>query len=316
MSEASRENHGWLNAFLQSLRQQRNYSHRTLVAYHRDIARYIGWLKGDLLAVNARDISQYIGQLKRQNLANSSITRSLSALRSFYAFLLKRGAITTNPASACVSPKSRRKLPKVLDTDQAAQLLSFQNTDAQALRDKALLELFYGGGLRLSELAGLTRGNLDLSQGVVRVVGKGNKERSVPLGRTCVKVLKQWVDSCESETSNWLFPGRGGNSISPRTIQNRLKKVAAVQLGDDSLHPHMLRHTYATHMLESSGDLRGIQELLGHSDIATTQIYTHLDFQHLAKVYDKAHPRAHTRSAEYSDKKVTADEGDTTSGKK
>jgi integrase/recombinase XerC len=127
---------------------------------------------------------------------------------------------------------------------------------------------------------------------VVKVVGKGSKERLVPLGRLCVTAIGQWIRTLSADHSGWLFPGRHGNSISPRTVQNRLKSVAAQQLGDDSLHPHMLRHTYATHMLESSGDLRGIQELLGHSDIATTQIYTHLDFQHLAQVYDKAHPRA------------------------
>ena len=198
-----------------------------------------------------------------------------------------------NPAAVKAGPRIKRRLPKVLDTDQAAQLLSVSADDPQSLRDKVLLELFYGSGLRLSELANLRLKNLDLTQGIVQVLGKGSKERSVPLGRLCITALRQWIKTLGSDRSDWLFPGRDGNSISPRTIQNRLKRVAAVQLGDDSLHPHMLRHTYATHMLESSGDLRGIQELLGHSDIATTQIYTHLDFQHLARVYDNAHPRAH-----------------------
>ena len=138
----------------------------------------------------------------------------------------------------------------------------------------------------------MRRSDLDLNQGMVKVLGKGSKERVVPLGRLCVEAIDQWIKTLSADRTDWLFPGRHGNSISPRTVQNRLKSVAAQQLGDDSLHPHMLRHTYATHMLESSGDLRGIQELLGHSDIATTQIYTHLDFQHLARVYDKAHPRA------------------------
>ena len=161
-----------------------------------------------------------------------------------------------------------------------------------------LLELFYGSGLRLSELANLKLTDLDMAQGVVRVLGKGGKERRVPLGRQCVSALSQWTRKLEPQSNGWLFPGRNGKNISTRTIQNRLKKIAAVQLGDNSLHPHMLRHTYATHLLESSGDLRGIQELLGHSDIATTQIYTHLDFQHLARVYDRAHPRAQKNQAD------------------
>ena len=180
----------------------------------------------------------------------------------------------------------------MLDTDQAAQLLNLTGNDRQSLRDKVLLELFYGSGLRLSELANLKLTDLDMAQGMVQVLGKGGKQRRVPLGRQCLSALSQWTRTLESQGNGWLFPGRNGKNISPRTIQNRLKKIATAQLGDNSLHPHMLRHTYATHLLESSGDLRGIQELLGHRDIATTQIYTHLNFQHLAQVYDSAHPRA------------------------
>ena len=298
MSDAKFADQLWIDAFLQHLSGQRNYSQRTLDAYARDLERFLRWREGDLLQVNVQQVSQYVGLLKRQGLASSTIARSLSSLRSFYGFLLKRGAVDTNPASACVAPKNAGKLPRVLDTDQAAQLLNFASDTPEALRDKALLELFYGSGLRLSELADLRLSNLDLTQGIVQVLGKGGKERRVPLGRICISVLQQWMRSRSDPNSVWLFPGRGGNAISVRTIQNRLKKVASVQLGDDSLHPHMLRHTYATHMLESSGDLRAIQELLGHSDIATTQIYTHLDFQHLAKVYDKSHPRAQNINVE------------------
>ena len=292
MTEAADSNTHWITAYLLHLDQQRNYSDRTLNAYRRDLNRFVAWLDSEACAATAQDVSRYVAEMKRQGLAHSSIQRNLSAIRSFYGFLLKQGAVGANPAAVSRGPKHKRRLPKVLDTDQAAQLLNFDAGSPQTLRDKALLELFYGSGLRLSEVAGLRRSDLDLNQGMVKVLGKGSKERVVPLGRLCVEAIDQWIKTLTADRTDWLFPGRHGNSISPRTVQNRLKSVAAQQLGDDSLHPHMLRHTYATHMLESSGDLRGIQELLGHSDIATTQIYTHLDFQHLARVYDKAHPRA------------------------
>ena len=188
------------------------------------------------------------------------------------------------------------RLPKVLDTDQAARLLDFQPQNAKEKRDKAIIELLYGSGLRLMEVVGLSIKDLDLAAGFVTVLGKGNKVRQVPLGRLCIKALDEWLAEHPSiATDAPLFPSKNGQPISPRTIQKRLKDIAVIQLGDNSLHPHMLRHSYATHMLESSGDLRGIQELLGHNDISTTQIYTHLDFQHLANVYDKAHPRAKSR---------------------
>ncbi|MEC8143887.1 MAG: site-specific tyrosine recombinase/integron integrase [Pseudomonadota bacterium] len=288
----------WMERFLFTLAQQRNYSDRTVTAYSNDIERFIEFFAEDPANANAQDILRFTAHLKRQGLGNSSISRCLSAVRSFYNFLLSRGEVPINPAAATVGPRIKRRLPKVLDTDQAAQLLNGTVNDRQSLRDKVLLELFYGSGLRLSELANLKLTDLDMAQGVVRVLGKGGKERRVPLGRQCVSALSQWTRKLEPQSNGWLFPGRNGKNISTRTIQNRLKKIAAVQLGDNSLHPHMLRHTYATHLLESSGDLRGIQELLGHSDIATTQIYTHLDFQHLARVYDRAHPRAQKNQAD------------------
>ena len=288
----------WMERFLFTLAQQRNYSDRTVTAYSHDVERFIEFFREDPADANAQDILSFTAHLKRQGLGNSSISRGLSAVRSFYNFLLTQGEVPANPAAATVGPRIKRRLPKVLDTDQAAQLLNVTASDRQSLRDKVLLELFYGSGLRLSELANLKLTDLDMAQGMVQVLGKGGKERRVPLGRQCVSALSQWTETLESQGNGWLFPGRNGKNISPRTIQNRLKKIAAVQLGDNSLHPHMLRHTYATHLLESSGDLRGIQELLGHSDIATTQIYTHLDFQHLARVYDSAHPRAQKNQAD------------------
>lgn len=314
MTETADSNEHWVTAFLLNLDQQRNYSDRTLDAYRRDLTRFIAWLDSQACTATAQDVSRYIAQMKRQDLANSSIQRNLSAIRSFYSFLLKQGAVEANPAAVSRGPKHKRRLPKVLDTDQAAQLLNFDVGSPQALRDKALLELFYGSGLRLSEVAGLRRSDLDLGQGVVKVVGKGSKERVVPLGRLCVDAVEQWLRTLSADHTDWLFPGRNGHHISPRTVQNRLKSVAAQQLGDDSLHPHMLRHTYATHMLESSGDLRGIQELLGHSDIATTQIYTHLDFQHLAQVYDKAHPRALAANSTDAEKELGVSDTETPKG--
>ena len=290
MSTIGKRDAGYLEAFLLKLARQRDYSDLTISAYEREVGRYLKWLDTSANDATAQVVSAYIGDLKSTGLANNSIQRNLSAIRSFYRFLQGENVVSSNPAAASRGPKHKRRLPKVLDADQAFQLLNFEDMSPQTLRDKALLELFYGSGLRLSEVAKLTNADLDLEQGMVRVTGKGGKTRDVPLGRLCVQVLARW--QAVSGHGHWLCPGRGGNSISSRTVQNRLKQVAAQQLGDTSLHPHMLRHSYATHMLESSGDLRGIQELLGHSDIATTQIYTHLNFQHLAQVYDKAHPRA------------------------
>ena len=233
--------------------------------------------------------------------------RALSAIRSFYAFLLQRRMVKLNPAAIARAPKAKRKLPRVLDTDQAAKLFDAEITTPLQVRDRAILELLYGAGLRLSELVQLNIGDVELNEGFANVMGKGKKARRAPLGRHCVAALRAWLSehpNCVAEAP--LFTGRMGQRgvtrISPRTIQNRLKKIAVQQLGDDSLHPHMLRHSFATHMLESSGDLRAIQELLGHADIATTQVYTHLDFQHLAKVYDAAHPRAQLAADDSSSK--------------
>ena len=193
MTETDDSNEHWVNNFLLNLDQQRNYSHRTLDAYRRDLNRFVAWLDSGACVATAQDVSRYIAQMKREGLANSSIQRNLSAIRSFYGFLLKQGAVEANPAAVSRGPKHKRRLPKVLDTDQAAQLLNFASSSPQALRDKALLELFYGSGLRLGEVAGLRRTDIDLDQGVVKVVGKGRKERLVPLGRLCIEAIGQWV---------------------------------------------------------------------------------------------------------------------------
>ena len=282
--------------YLRYLTVVRNCSGHTLSAYKREIFRFADFLQKPLAQGTPQDVTAFISKLRHKDLSSKSIQRNLSAIRSFYSYLLDQEIITTNPATIARSPKVKRRLQKILDTDQAARLLDFQPQNAKEKRDKAIIELLYGSGLRLMEVIGLSIKDLDLAAGFVTVLGKGNKVRQVPLGRLCIKALDEWLTEHPSiATDAPLFPSKNGQPISPRTIQKRLKDIAVIQLGDNSLHPHMLRHSYATHMLESSGDLRGIQELLGHNDISTTQIYTHLDFQHLANVYDKAHPRAKSR---------------------
>jgi len=280
--------------FLGHLQHSKRYSIHTLNAYRRDLQRYIAGLAQACTEADAKDIQVFVSHLHHQRLTAKSIQRNLSAVRSFYEYLLRHDLVSANPARLVSAPKATRNLPKVLDADKASQLLDFSDSkDDRSIRDQAILELFYGSGLRLSEVVNLRISNLDLGQGFVDVLGKGNKHRLVPLGRHCVKALNHWLAKHPNPLpDSWLLPGRGAQPLSPRTIQQRIKLIAQRQLGENSLHPHMLRHSFATHMLESSGDLRAVQELLGHADIATTQIYTHLDFQHLAKVYDDAHPRA------------------------
>jgi len=282
--------------FLDHLQVEKRYSAHTVSAYTRELKRFRAYYQSDLTALQSYEVTHFTGWLRHQGLQTKSIQRALSALRSFYNYLLLRKLVGTNPAVIARAPKARRKLPRVLDTDQAARLFDTKPSTPSELRDRAMLELLYGAGLRLAELVGLNIGDLELESGFANVLGKGNKERRAPLGRHCVLALREWLDEHPNfQLDAPLFTGRGHNRISPRTVQARLKRIAVAQLGDDSLHPHMLRHSFATHMLESSGDLRAIQELLGHADIATTQIYTHLDFQHLAKVYDAAHPRAQSQ---------------------
>ena len=283
--------------FLVQLEQQQHYSLHTVSAYRHELARFCRGLEVELLDAKPHHISAFVAGLHHDGLKPKSIQRALSAVRSFYAYLLRNGTIATNPAAAARAPKAKKHLPKVLDPDQAKHLLDKKarspSDPAKGAQDQAILELFYGCGLRLAELVGLDLGDLDLSSGFVRVLGKGNKERQAPLGRYAVRAIRSWLQHHPNPVADApLFVGRSRQRISPRTIQQRMKRLARERLGDDSLHPHMLRHSFATHLLESSGDLRAIQELLGHSDIATTQVYTHLDYQHLAQVYDRAHPRA------------------------
>ncbi len=285
-----------IQGYLDHLSDERRYSSHTISGYRRELNRFAIHCTADLKAVKTHHITQFVADLHAAGLQPRSIQRSVSAIRSFFTYLTHLGVCSHNPAAAVIVPKSTRKLPKVLDPDQAAALFreSDPKSSPRSIRDRALLELLYGSGLRLSEAVGMNVSDVDFAQEVARVVGKGNKVRYAPLGRICMNALKDWLAVHPDATLDApLFTGRGNRRIATRTVQQRLKSIGLRTLGTRDLHPHMLRHSFATHVLESSGDLRAVQELLGHADIATTQVYTHLDFQHLAKVYDQAHPRAH-----------------------
>ncbi|WP_320416271.1 tyrosine recombinase XerC [Candidatus Reidiella endopervernicosa] len=292
----------WLERFLEHLQSERRLSAHTSNNYQRDLQNFLNFCNErefeQWSSLLEADIRNYIASRHRKGLAGSSLSRELSALRSFYNYLLREEVVTLNPAQGVRAPKTPRKLPKTLDVDQTARLLQIDDDDPLAVRDAALMELIYSSGLRLAEVVGLDLGSLDLRDATVKVVGKGSKERMVPVGRLALQAVEKWLKvrgSLAKVEETALFVSKRGSRISDRSVQKRLKEWAVKQGLDSSLHPHMLRHSFASHMLESSSDLRAVQELLGHADISTTQIYTHLDFQHLAKVYDKAHPRARKR---------------------
>ncbi len=288
-----------VNDYLSHLAVERRSSIHTLDAYRRDLLALMHWSDGqsrELLQLGADDLRLFVASEHRRGLSAKSLQRRLSACRSFYAWLLRQGRIAANPAAAVRAPKAVRKLPQVLDVDEAVQLVELPIDGPLGLRDRALLELFYSSGLRLAEVCALRWVDLDFAQGLVTVLGKGNKQRVVPVGSHALKALAEWRESRNEWLTLFVFPGRNDNPITSRAIQLRLRQLAQRQGVFKRVHPHLLRHSFASHMLESSGDLRAVQELLGHADIATTQIYTHLDFQHLAKVYDAAHPRAKRKS--------------------
>jgi len=292
-------------AFLDYQRDVRRISVHTYRAYERDLRCFQGFNAEQLTRRHAADISesdvrQWVADLHRRGLAPASIQRSLSALRALYRHLIRHQGLTGNPAAAVRAPKAGRRLPKAIEADGISALFQAQDDDPLTLRDTAMAELLYSSGLRLAELVFATINAVDRGQGLITVVGKGNRMRTVPVGKPALAALERWLN-CRpmgKETitpDSPLFVSQHGRRISPRTVQERLKRLAQINQLPTTLHPHMLRHSFASHLLESSGDLRAVQELLGHANIATTQIYTHLDFQHLAKVYDAAHPRAKKR---------------------
>ena len=291
-----------LDNFYKKLRDERRLSIHTLKNYQRDLNKLIAYCDAQSIEnwaeLDEQHIRMHVSQCHRKGLSGKSLQRVLSSMRTFFAYLIDNGVLKYNPAKQVKAPKSARKLPQTLDVDRVSQLLTIEGNDDLAIRDRAILELFYSSGLRLSELTGLNMNSL-LADNQIRVLGKGNKERDLPIGRKAVEALQQWLairHKLANENEQALFVSQKGSRLSPRSVQQRIRHWVLKQGLDTHVHPHMLRHSFASHVLESSGDLRAVQELLGHADISTTQIYTHLDFQHLAKVYDQAHPRAHSRS--------------------
>jgi integrase/recombinase XerC len=286
-------------AYLDYLENERGLSPRTRKAYKRDLDLFAGELdRLDISgpeAISEHVVRGFIARLHRQGLGPRSIQRVLSAIRGFYRWLMREGLAEHNPAAAVKAPRAPKKLPETLDADAVSRLLDFEPVTPLEIRDKAMLELFYSSGLRLSELATLRWDQIDTRAGLIRVTGKGNKTRMVPVGSYAAKALEKWRKvrgNFADFEEPCIFVSQRGTPISERAIQSRIRHWARKQGIPQQVYPHLLRHSFASHMLESSGDLRAVQELLGHTDISTTQIYTHLDFQHLAKVYDKAHPRA------------------------
>ena len=280
--------------FLRHLAIERNCSPHTQDGYARELTKFFATYPDlPLSRIDSGTIREYVGSLYEQDMSSSSIARALSCLRSFFKFLVLRGVVKDNPTAVVKNPKKPSLIPKVLDVDQVAQLFRNEPKTAKDKRDRAIVELLYSSGLRLAELVSLDIKDLDLKVGTVTVTGKGNKMRVVPLGTFAIQALKNWLAAhLNANGDQPVFTGRGSQRIARRTVEVIVKNLGRKTLGIDELHPHLLRHSFASHLLESSGDLRAVQEMLGHENINTTQIYTHLNFQHLAAVYDKAHPRA------------------------
>jgi integrase/recombinase XerC len=295
--------HSRLGKFLDHLRIERRLSPHTCVSYRRDLERLQVFCRAQGLSgwekLTPAHVRAYIARLHKQGLSGTSLQRQLSAVRAFYRFLSREQNVRANPALGVPAPKSPRRLPRTLTADQAVKLVSHEDEGVLGRRDRAILELLYSSGLRLSELVALDLTDLDIAEGVVRVTGKGAKERLVPVGRHACAAIRDWLTARAGLARHGepaLFVTHNGARLGGRSIQRRLR-TRARRLGISvPVHPHLLRHSFASHLLESSGDLRAVQELLGHANISTTQVYTHLDFQHLAKVYDQAHPRARKKA--------------------
>ncbi|WP_312937908.1 tyrosine recombinase XerC [Stutzerimonas nitrititolerans] len=287
-----------LDAYFQHLRSERQVSPHTLDGYRRDLLKVTDYCDRQQVRqwseLKAHHVRQLIADQHRRGLSSRSLARLLSSLRGLYRYLNQEGHCSHDPAADLSAPKGEKRLPRLLDTDRAMQLLDGGiEDDFIGHRDQAMLELFYSSGLRLSELVGLDLDQLDLPAGLVQVQGKGNKARVLPVGRKAREALQAWLPlrALANPRDRAVFISQQGRRLGARAVQLRVRQAGVRELGQH-LHPHMLRHSFASHLLESSQDLRSVQDLLGHADIGTTQIYTHLDFQHLAKVYDQAHPRA------------------------
>jgi len=302
-----------INRFLNHLRDERRLSAHTISAYRRDLEKFTDFLtRREITTLRQLVIAQarmFPAQLNQSGLSSRSIQRALSAVRTLYRYLLRESKVAINPfltardvghRQAVTAPRAERRLPPTLSIEEIAQLVTIDPRTDLDRRDRAILELFYSSGLRLAELSGLDLGDLDLGDAVVRVMGKGAKTRIVPIGGYAREAVLAWLNvrpACARESEQALFVNRSGTRLGARAIQQRVAVWAQRQGLGRRVHPHMLRHSFASHVLESSSDLRAVQELLGHADISTTQVYTHLDFQHLAQVYDNAHPRARRKKA-------------------
>lgn len=290
---------GHLEEYLRYLRDVKRYSRSTLQAYQRDVGLFLEYIASieipDCTKVKDHDIRSFVAVRRRQGLTAISVQRMLSSLRSFYKHLINLDLVKANPVADIRAPRGAKKLPKTLDVDQVDQLLNEPVANPLDIRDHAMMELMYSSGLRLSELVNLDMLDLELDGGQVKVTGKGSKMRYVPIGQQAREALTIWLTTRSSMVAAnecAVFINHRGTRISQRSVQKRMSDKARHSQVGTHVHPHMLRHSFASHLLESSGDLRAVQELLGHANISTTQIYTQLDFQHLAKVYDQAHPRA------------------------
>jgi integrase/recombinase XerC len=285
-----------LQQYLSWLRNERRLSANTVEAYGRDGGMLIA-LAGarPLASLASQDIRRFIATLHGKGQSPRSLARILSSWRGLYEWLVRRRDVAANPCAGVRPPRAPKHLPQTLSPDQAVRLVSVEDKTPAGLRDRALFELAYSCGLRVSELTGLDVAHVDRESGEVRVTGKGAKTRIVPVGTHALAAIGEWLPAREKMAragENALFTTGDGKRLSPREVQKRIKRWAAAAGLDVDVHPHMLRHSFASHVLQSSGDLRAVQEMLGHASIASTQVYTHLDFQHLAKVYDAAHPRA------------------------
>jgi integrase/recombinase XerC len=288
-----------IDGYLAHLSKERRLSPHTATNYARDLRALADFAdRGDLAqwkTLDSQHIRMFAARAHAGGLSPRSVQRRLSAVRGFYNYLLRERVVTNNPALDVRAPKAAKRLPGTLDVDQISQLLDIPTEDSLAIRDKAIMELFYSSGLRLDELVNLDHGHLDLADRTVRVLGKGRKQRIVPVGRKADEALRAWLKErvvLASPEETAVFVGRNGGRLKHRAIQLRIAYWARRKGLPAHVHPHLFRHSFATHLLESSKDLRGVQELLGHADISTTQIYTHLDFAHLARTYDASHPRA------------------------
>jgi len=292
--------HPLARAYLEHLTHERRLSRHTVENYQRDIAALISAAGATALEkLDVQQVRRFVAQLHSRGLDGRSLARMLSAWRGFYHYLARDHGCTVNPCLGIKPPKSAKRLPHALSPDEAGRLMEFEAKDPLAVRDKAMLELLYSSGLRLSELTGLAQDDVNFRDATVRVTGKGAKTRIVPVGSHALAALEAWLPArgaMAKAGTKALFVGRDGGGLGPRAVQARVKQWA-LKLGlADKVHPHALRHSFASHLLQSSGDLRAVQEMLGHASISTTQVYTHLDFQHLAKAYDAAHPRARKKT--------------------